>query len=166
MRIFVIAVGRFGKARATGTARARPGSTDGARALYQEFASRISFPVELREVEERRPLPELQRRKREGELLLAAVPEGATVVALDQGGKALASAELAKKLARWRDAGVRDLAFAIGGADGLGAAVLARADFTLSLGPMTWPHLMVRAMLAEQLFRAECILRGHPYHRG
>lgn len=165
MRIVIAAVGRFGKSRGTGAAKTRSGATDGARALYEEFAGRLSFPVELREVEERRPLPEAQRKKREGELLLAAIPEGATAVALDPRGKPLSSAEFARRLGRWRDDGVKDLAFAIGGADGLDRAVLARAQFSLSLGAMIWPHLMVRAMLAEQLFRAECILKGHPYHR-
>ena len=105
------------------------------------------------------------RQAREGERLLKAVPAGATVVALDERGEALDSVGFAERLKRWRDAGVRDVAFLIGGADGHGAAVRARAEMLLSLGPMTWPHLMVRGMLAEQLYRASTILAGHPYHR-
>ena len=102
----------------------------------------------------------------EGALLLAAVPAGATVVVLDAGGRALDSPALAARLRTWRDAGVGDVAFLIGGAEGLDADVVAGADLVLSLGPMTWPHLLARAMLAEQIYRAQCILEGHPYARG
>jgi 23S rRNA (pseudouridine1915-N3)-methyltransferase len=93
------------------------------------------------------------------------VPGGARLVALDQRGAAWTSADLADRLAGWRLRGVRELAFAIGGADGLGTAVIERADAVLSLGAMTWPHLLVRGMLLEQLYRAQQILAGHPYHR-
>jgi 23S rRNA (pseudouridine1915-N3)-methyltransferase len=99
---------------------------------------------------------------------MAALPAkagGLVVVALDERGKALASEAFARRIAGWRDGGAQDLAFLIGGADGHAPAVRERADFLLSLGPMTWPHLMVRAMLAEQLYRAQQILAGHPYHR-
>lgn len=105
---------------------------------------------------------EIKRREAAG--LLAAIPAGAWTVALDLGGRAPDSAALAAQLAAWRDAG-RSLAFVIGGAEGLDAGVLARADQVLSLGALTWPHLLVRAMLAEQLFRAQAIAAGHPYHR-
>lgn len=93
------------------------------------------------------------------------MPSESVVVALDQRGTALTSPGLAAKLGAWRDSGRREIAFLIGGADGLGPAVLDRAELVLSLGPMTWPHLLVRAMLAEQLYRAVMILQGHPYHR-
>jgi len=79
--------------------------------------------------------------------------------------KSLASRDIAKAIGRWRDDGIRQTALLIGGADGHDVAVLKRADLKLSLGPQTWPHLMVRAMLAEQLYRAQSILAGHPYHR-
>jgi 23S rRNA (pseudouridine1915-N3)-methyltransferase len=151
MRIVVAAVGKF---------RRQP-----ERELYDAFVKRISWPITLKEVEERDPLPAPKRKQREGVKLLAALPEGATVVALDERGKALTSADFAKRVGRWRDDGVGDLAFVIGGADGLDASVLDRAQLTLSLGAMTWPHLMVRALLAEQLYRAQSILAGHPYHR-
>ena len=102
---------------------------------------------------------------REAELILAAVPAGARLVALDERGEAWSSRDLAERLASWRDQGTATLAFAIGGAEGLGRAVVERADAVLSLGAMTWPHLLVRGMLLEQLYRAQQILAGHPYHR-
>ena len=86
-------------------------------------------------------------------------------VLLDERGKQLSSEEFAALLGRWRDDGVREARFLIGAADGHGAAARTQADLLLGFGPMTWPHLMVRAMLAEQLWRATSILAGHPYHR-
>jgi 23S rRNA (pseudouridine1915-N3)-methyltransferase len=102
---------------------------------------------------------------REGELILAALPDGARLVALDERGAAWSSRDLAERLGGWRDGGVATLAFAIGGADGLAPAVVERADAVLSLGAMTWPHLLARCLLLEQLYRAQQILAGHPYHR-
>jgi 23S rRNA (pseudouridine1915-N3)-methyltransferase len=102
---------------------------------------------------------------REAELILAAIPAGARLVALDERGQSWSSRELAERLGRWRDQSIAALAFAIGGADGLGQAVLDRADTVLSLGAMTWPHLLARSLLLEQLYRAQQILAGHPYHR-
>jgi len=101
---------------------------------------------------------------REGDLLLAALPAGARFIALDGGGQCWSSEELARRLAGWRQNG-QDVAFAIGGADGLSRAVLGHANGILSIGAMTWPHLLVRVMLLEQLYRAQQILAGHPYHR-
>jgi len=103
--------------------------------------------------------------RHEGEKLLKAVPVGAFVIALDGAGKTLSSAAFAKRLGAWRDGGVKDIAFLIGGANGLDGAVTGAADLVLSLGAMTWPHLLARAMLVEQIYRAQCILSGHPYHR-
>ena len=88
------------------------------------------------------------------------------MVALDGRGKTLTSEEFATRLARWRDDGIADLVFVIGGADGLDRRLIERAAFVLSLGAMTWPHLLVRVLLAEQIYRAQSILLGHPYHRG
>jgi len=151
VRTHLVAVGRM-----------KPGPE---RALFEHYAARLHPAPELREVEEKRNLPSAKLKSREGELLLDAVPGGALCVALDERGKRLGSVAFAERLGSWRDAGARDVAFLIGGADGLDAAVLKRADFVLSLGEMTWPHMLVRGLLAEQLYRANAILSGHPYHR-
>jgi 23S rRNA (pseudouridine1915-N3)-methyltransferase len=98
-------------------------------------------------------------------LLLGALPARAPLIALDERGSAWSSRTLADRIAAWRDSGIAELAFAIGGAEGLDAAVLDRAETVLSLGTMTWPHLLARGMLLEQLYRAQQILVGHPYHR-
>jgi len=101
----------------------------------------------------------------EAALLSRAIPQGAVVIALDERGAMLASPELAGRLADWRDAGRGDLAILIGGADGLSPDLRDRADLVLSFGKMVWPHMLVRAMLSEQLYRAASILAGSPYHR-
>jgi 23S rRNA (pseudouridine1915-N3)-methyltransferase len=100
----------------------------------------------------------------EAELLLAAAPDG-PLIALDERGETLDSPGFAARLAAFRDEGARDLACAIGGADGHGAVLRRRAALTLSFGRMVWPHMLARAMLAEQLYRAASILAGGPYHR-
>jgi len=151
MRLTLAAVGR---------ARSGP-ETD----LFQQYARRLTPALVLREVEERRPLPTDRLKAREAELLLGCVPTGAIAVALDEHGQQLDSRGFAARLRGWRESGVGDLVFLIGGADGHGGAVRERADLLVSLGLMTWPHLLVRALLAEQLWRAQAILAGHPYHR-
>ena len=100
----------------------------------------------------------------EGALLARAVPDGALTCVLDERGQVLTSPEFATRLAGWRDE-ARDVAFVIGGADGIDAGLRDRADAALSFGAMVWPHMLVRAMLAEQLYRAASILAGAPYHR-
>ncbi len=100
----------------------------------------------------------------EGAAVLAALPKDVHVVALDGRGKSWSSEQLAEQLARWRQSG-RDLAILVGGPDGHAADVLARADQQWSLGPLTLPHMLVRLVVAEQLYRAVTILEGHPYHR-
>jgi 23S rRNA (pseudouridine1915-N3)-methyltransferase len=101
----------------------------------------------------------------EADLLARAVPMGALLAVLDERGQVLTSPEFADHLARWRDGGRQDVAFVIGGADGLDPALRTRADFALSFGRMVWPHMLIRVMLAEQLYRAASILAGGPYHR-
>ena len=150
MRLVVAAVGR--------------GRDDPAQRIFEDYRKRLPWPLELREA--RASGGGENGREREAAALLKGLPADAYVVALDGGGKALTSEGFATKLAAIRDDGTAVVAFLIGGADGHGEAVLARADMVLSLGPMTWPHLLVRAMLAEQLWRAASILSGHPYHRG
>jgi 23S rRNA (pseudouridine1915-N3)-methyltransferase len=133
--------------------------------LQQLYLGRLIPPPAIIELEEKRKLPPAQLQVREAELILGALPPSARLVALDEHGPAWTSRDLADRLAVWRDQGTATLAFAIGGADGLGRAVTAHADAVLSLGAMTWPHLLVRGMLLEQLYRAQQILAGHPYHR-
>ena len=135
------------------------------RDLYEHYAGRIRWPLTLRELEEKKKLPPAELVRREGELLLGAVPDRAVLVALDRRGKVLDSEGFARRLERWRDDSVSDVAFLIGGADGHGEAVLGKAGLVLSFGAMTWPHLLARAMLAEQIYRAQQLLAGHPYHR-
>lgn len=101
----------------------------------------------------------------EANLLSRAITDGAVIVALDERGQLTSSPDFSSRLAGWRDAGRQDVAFLIGGADGLAPDLRARADFTLSFGKMVWPHMLVRVMLAEQLYRAASILSGAPYHR-
>jgi 23S rRNA (pseudouridine1915-N3)-methyltransferase len=149
MRVTVVAVGRA--------------QDEHLNALWDRYAARLNPSPTLRLVEDkRRTAPGAL--KREAALILAAIPDGATVVALDARGKALDSVGLARQLGRWRS-DARELVFVIGGADGLDDTVTARAGLVLSLGPMTWPHQLARVMLAEQLYRADTILSGHPYHR-
>jgi 23S rRNA (pseudouridine1915-N3)-methyltransferase len=152
MQITVAAVGR-----------ARPGPE---RALFDHYRQRLSWSLTLKEVEEKRPLTVIERMGREAEMLLAAVPAGAVVVALDERGGPISSEDFAARLGTWRDQGRARVAFLIGGADGHTDAVRNRSDLLLSFGRMTWPHMLVRGLLAEQLYRAECILANHPYHRG
>src|SRR5690242_17615019 len=108
--------------------------------LQAHYAGRITPPVTIIEIEEKRRPPPADLKRREAELILAALPSGGRLVALDERGAAWSSRQFAEKLATWRDAGAATLAFAIGGADGLGQAVIDRADALLSLGAMTWPH--------------------------
>ena len=151
MNILIAAIGR---------ARSGP-----EQSLFETYAARLPWKIEVKELEIKKELSPDVRKAREAELLLGAVPDGARVVALDERGKTEASAAFATRLGRWRDDGVRGVAFLIGGADGLDETVRKRADLVLSLGAMTWPHLLVRGLLAEQLYRAHSILTGHPYHR-
>ncbi len=118
-------------------------------------------PIDVREVEDRKG----GGMAAEAVLLEKALPSGAVVVALDERGKIKTSPEFANDLARWRDDGRQDLAFIIGGADGIDPGLRAKCDGALSFGKMVWPHMMVRVMLTEQLYRAASILAGSPYHR-
>ncbi|MBM3565714.1 MAG: 23S rRNA (pseudouridine(1915)-N(3))-methyltransferase RlmH [Alphaproteobacteria bacterium] len=154
MRITIAAIGRGGR-----------GKDAHAGQMFDDYAGRLSAKLVLRTCEEKRPLPVADRKRREAELLSKLIPEGAFVVALDEKGKTVTSAEFAKLLGGWRGRGVKDLCFLVGGADGLDDSLKSGANLALSLGAMTWPHRLVPVLLAEQLFRAESILAGHPYHR-
>ena len=131
--------------------------------LFDRYNARLRPKFALTEIAEARGSP-AEVKRREGSALLAALPDPAFVVALDSGGNAPDSEELARLLERWLATG-RIICFLVGGAEGLDSTVLARTDYVLSLGRQTWPHFLVRAMLAEQVYRARSIAAGHPYHR-
>lgn len=136
-----------------------------ARDLFDDYVRRLSWRLDVKEVEEKRPLPPEKLKQREAELLLGACPDRARMIALDERGKDLSSADLARLIGGWRDDGDDRIAFVIGGTDGLADDVRRRCDRTIAFGRATWPHMMVRVLLAEQLYRAQQILAGHPYHR-
>ena len=117
-------------------------------------------PVSVHEVEAKKP-----GMAAEADALRRALPDRATLVCLDERGVLLTSPDFAGRLADWRDGGVQDLAFVIGGADGIDPGLRADAALLLSFGRMVWPHMLVRVMLAEQIYRAASILAGSPYHR-
>jgi 23S rRNA (pseudouridine1915-N3)-methyltransferase len=133
--------------------------------LFEDYRKRLAWPLTLKEVSAKKPLEGAQLIAHEAELLQAALPDQATLVALDAGGKALSSDSFARTLGAWEDDGVAEVAFLIGGSDGLDPGLRQRADLALSLGPMTWPHMLVRVLLVEQLYRAQAIRQGHPYHK-
>ena len=132
-------------------------------ALFERYTQRLRPTLTTLELPDGSGAP-AEIKRREGEAMLAVLTPASLAVALDQGGAAPGSERLARLLEGWLASG-RALAFLIGGAEGLGAPVLGRADAVLSFGPFTWPHMLVRVMLAEQLYRAQSILAGHPYHR-
>lgn len=131
--------------------------------LFERYQARLRPKVHVTEVAEARGAP-AEVKRREGDALLTAVSSSAFVVMLDHAGEAPGSEAFADLLDRWMATG-RDVCFLLGGAEGHHSVVLRRADFVLSLGPLTWPHMLARAMLAEQLYRAQSIRAGHPYHR-
>jgi 23S rRNA (pseudouridine1915-N3)-methyltransferase len=153
MRILIVAVGRLSRSPETELVK-----------LYVDRATAAGRalglgPVEVVEVEARKP-----GKAAEADALRPHL-EGAHLIACDEHGRQLASRAFAQEIGRLRDDGVRRLVFLIGGADGLDGALLAAAKSQLAFGPQTWPHALVRAMLAEQVYRAVSILAGSPYHR-
>jgi 23S rRNA (pseudouridine1915-N3)-methyltransferase len=133
--------------------------------LIETYLKRCPWPVNIIEVEEKRPIKGADRMSREADLILAAIPTGAHVIALDERGTEMRSKTFAKKISNLQDQGLSVLVFLIGGADGYDPKIKERANMLISFGHMTWPHMMVRAMLCEQLYRASAILQGHPYHK-
>ena len=158
MKVSILAVGRL-----------KAGPERELLERYRDRAARagraLSLAFEIREIPESSARSAAVRKDEEAAAINAAVPLGAAIVALDERGRALDSRSFADRIAAWRDGGARDIAIAIGGADGLGTTVLDRADLRLAFGSMTWPHQLVRILLAEQLYRTVTILTGHPYHR-
>lgn len=155
MRVHIIAVGRL---------RAGP-----QKEIIDDYLKRFDRtgrgqslgPARVVEVDDRKA----SGMAAEAELLRRAIPQGALLVALDERGQVETSPDFANRIAGWRDAGRGDLAVIIGGADGIAPDLRAQADFSLSFGKMVWPHMLVRVMIAEQLYRAASILAGGPYHR-
>lgn len=155
MRVHICAAGRL---------RAGP-----ERSLIDDYLTRFDRtgralglgPAKIHEVEDKKG----GGMSAEATLLERALPKGAVLCTMDERGTVMTSPEFARQLAKWRDAGRSDLAFVIGGADGIAPSLRAKADFSLSFGKMVWPHMLARAMLTEQLYRAASILGGSPYHR-
>jgi 23S rRNA (pseudouridine1915-N3)-methyltransferase len=159
MRISLFAVGRL---------KAGPEKDLASRYLDRFAKAGPAIGLELvrvTEVTESKATNAETRKRDEATALEKALPDGALLVLLDERGKSLDSEAFAHTLGRFRDGGKRDLMVAVGGADGLDPALYARADMVLNLGSMTWPHQLVRILIAEQLYRAVTILSGHPYHR-
>lgn len=152
MKITIAAVGRL-----------RPGPE---QQLIESYVTKSPWTVDVREVDAKSKVEGAAKLKREADLLLEVIPRGAKIVCLDSRGKIQTSEDFANILGRWRDDGARDIAFVIGGSDGLDQALLKKADLSLSFGAVTWPHMLARVLVTEQLYRAHCILTGHPYHRG
>ena len=150
MKLVILAVGR---------GRASP-----EQALAQDWLGRLPQGGTFVEVESRLPSGPARTRD-EGDRLLRHLPAEAPLIACDPKGRDISSEALAKLLQRHRDDGAAATYFAIGGADGHDKAVLARAQERIAFGRATWPHMLFRAMLTEQLYRANMILAGHPYHR-
>lgn len=126
--------------------------------LFAEYHKRCTWPVSMVEVEARTQADEIKK-------LQEKIRADAYVIALDERGKSLSSSDFANKIQGLMDQGRPCIQFVIGGADGLGDDLRKRADTLLSFGVQTWPHMMVRAMLMEQIYRARQIIAGHPYHR-
>jgi 23S rRNA (pseudouridine1915-N3)-methyltransferase len=133
--------------------------------LWDDYAKRLRWPLALKEVEVKKPLKINQLKEKESELLLATLPKGAILVGLDQNARSLSSIDFASKVKRWQDQSTREIAFCIGGSDGLSQSLLDQANLKIAMGSMTWPHMLARVMLLEQIYRAQCILSNHPYHK-
>lgn len=133
--------------------------------LVDRYKTRISWPITIREHEIKKNLPDEHRKEAESLLLLENLPKHGKVIVLDERGKTPTTTEFAKVISHFQEQGISEFTFLIGGAAGHGNAVRKRADYTLSLGSMTWPHMLVRSMLIEQLYRLYTISLGHPYHK-
>ena len=159
MRLHICAVGRM--------------KSGAEKTLFNDYCQRAEATgrplgfnaLRISEVEEKRGLTGAALMEREAALLEAQFLQGAKLVMLDERGRMEPSDAFAKRLGNWRDNGTSDLVFVLGGANGLSEPLRKRADHLLAFGPMTWPHMLARVMLAEQIYRAMTILNGHPYHR-
>ena len=136
------------------------------RELFEHYRRRCPWPIELIELTLKGKVAPGEQRAAEATLIQAARPQGLPLILLDERGDDLTSEAFAALLGAWRDQGKGGACFVVGGADGLDPCLTAEADRVLAFGRTTWPHLLVRTLLAEQLYRASTILAGHPYHRG
>jgi len=152
MRVLISAIGKLSKKSPE-------------QALIDDYVKKTRWPITIRESEEKKALSGEALKEAESKLLWHNLPKGAKVVALDERGEEPSSRELAQKIARWRDNGIQDLVFMIGGADGHASETRNKADMVLSFGRMTLPHFLARVILTEQIYRIKTILDGHPYHR-
>lgn len=152
MRITIIAFGKAGRGPE--------------QQMIDEYLRRLPWDADVKEFEIKKPARTADLRKeQEAEKIISAIPTGASVIVLDERGKHLSSRKLAEKIDNWQTMGSSNLAIIIGGADGLSDAITKRADLLLAFGSLTWPHMLVRAMLSEQIYRVWSILHSHPYHR-
>lgn len=133
--------------------------------IIARYIKSCKWPVEIIELDEKRALPAFQMKHAESNLLLKHLQKDMKVVVLDEHGKEFSSLGFSKQLSDWQDAGVAKVAFLIGGADGHTDELKKRANLLLSFGKITLPHMLARVVLTEQIFRARCIMDGHPYHR-
>ncbi|MEO6946233.1 MAG: 23S rRNA (pseudouridine(1915)-N(3))-methyltransferase RlmH [Nitrobacter sp.] len=160
MRLVIIAIGRLKQGPERELA-------DRYRGRFDDIGRKRGFRgLDVHEIPESRARDAEQRIREEAAAILALVPEGAVLVALDEKGKNIDSAAFAGHLGRWRDESVVSTVFVIGGADGLSPELRRKAQLSVAFGAATWPHQIVRVMLLEQIYRAATILAGHPYHRG
>jgi 23S rRNA (pseudouridine1915-N3)-methyltransferase len=136
------------------------------QATFDDYITRLSWPVAIHEIAAAKGPTPAKRREIEATKLQQHTSNASVVVALDKDGRDLTSEALAAQIGDWQVSARADVAFIIGGPDGLDDALRRRADLILAFGEATWPHFLVRVMLAEQLYRAASILAGHPYHRG
>lgn len=133
------------------------------RALFDRYAARIVPKLQLIEIDDAKGSPQ-EIKKRETQALLKALPDKALVVAMDEGGKAYNSLSFSEQFQQWQEQS-RPICFLIGGSEGLDNAAIQRSEAVFSLGNLTWPHMLARILLVEQIYRAQSIIKGHPYHR-
>lgn len=145
MKVYILAIGK-----------SKQGSPE--QNLFEMYQKRCSWDIEVREKNNATP-------KEEADFLIQHIPQGAKAVVLDEKGENMSSVEFAQKIGRWQTEGISEICFLIGGADGHLPQTRNRADLVLSFGRLTMPHILFRAVLMEQIYRAQTILNGHPYHR-
>lgn len=153
MKITIISIGKF--------------ENSPQKSVFETYLKRLKWKIELKELELKnsKNLSSDELKKGEGELILKALKPSSKIIALDENGKQFKSRDFAKLISDFAVNGDSDLTFVIGGADGLSQEILKKSSLKISLSLMTFPHLMVRAILMEQLYRASTIIDGHPYHR-